>query len=261
MSRIVVITGGSSGIGLAAAQAFAKAGDRVYELSRSGADAESIRHIQADLADEAQIESAFAAIGAEAGRIDILINNAGWGISGPLETTDSAAARQLFDIDFFAAFLCAKYALPWLRQAGSGAKIINISSVAAVFAIPYQSFYSAAKAAVNALTFSLANELRGFDIGVTALMPGDVASNFTANRQKQDDSGLYPAAEGAVAAMERDEKAGMQPEKIAARLLAIAAKPKVKPLYSCGFKYQFFLFLGKILPCDTVNYIVSKMYK
>lgn len=161
MERIVVITGGSSGIGKAIAERFAATGNIVYELSRSGKSTPHIHHITCDLTDSAQIKEAFAELARSVRRIDILINNAGMGVSGATECISEEEARQLMDVDFFAAWLCAKEALPLLRKS-KAAKIINISSVAAVFAIPFQSFYSAAKAAINALSSALAFRAEAF---------------------------------------------------------------------------------------------------
>ena len=186
MQRVVVISGGSSGIGKALTELYIAQGDQVYELSRSGMDRPGLVHLTVDLRQEAQIAAAIERIGREAGRIDLLLNNAGMGVSGALERTESAQARLLFDVDFFAVYLCCKYALPWLRQSTDG-RIITTSSVAAVFSIPYQSFYSAAKAAVNAMTLALANEVRPFGIQVAAFLPGDVRTGFTTARIKDED--------------------------------------------------------------------------
>ena len=261
MKRIVVITGGSSGIGQATAAVFAAAGDTVYELSRSGVSQGNIRHLDCDLTDSAQIAAAFAAISAAEPRIDILINNAGIGVSGATEAISEEEARQLMDVDFFAAWLCAKQALPLLRHSDD-ARIINISSVAAVFAIPFQSFYSAAKAAVNALSSALALELRPFGIQVAALMPGDIKSGFTAARVKNSSGAeLYgPAIAASVAVMERDESQGMPPQRIAGAVFRLCACRRLKTLYTCGAKYKFFLFLGKILPCRLIQLILRLMY-
>jgi len=261
MKKVIVLTGGSSGIGRATAKLLAEAGHQVYELSRSGADGPNIRHLTVDLTEEEQIAAAFQRIGQEAGRIDVLINNAGMGISGPVELTTSSDARYQLDIDFFAAFFCIKYALPWLRQAQQGARIINISSLAGIYAIPYQAFYSVAKFGVNALTLALATELRDFGISVTALMPGDVKTGFTAARRKYGHDGeLYRGVEKSLAGAERDEQTGKPPEVLAARIVQLMNKKKVKPFYSCGFKFQFFIFLGRILPTAVANAIVRNMY-
>lgn len=112
MQRVVVISGGSSGIGKALADLYIEQGDQVYELSRSGTDRPGLTHLTVDLRKETQIAAAMERIGQESGRIDLLLNNAGMGISGALERTESDQARLLFDVDFFAVYLCCKYALP-----------------------------------------------------------------------------------------------------------------------------------------------------
>lgn len=261
MQRVTVISGGSSGIGKALAARFASAGDIVYELSRSGKDGPGVKHITVDLRQEEEIIRAMEQIGREQGRIDLLLNNAGMGISGALEMTESEDARCCFDVDFFGVFLCCKYALPWLRNSQDG-RIISTSSVAAVFAIPYQSFYSAAKAAVNAMSLALANELRPFGIQVAAFMPGDVRTGFTQGRRKNElGEELYgQRIRKAVSNMERDEQKGMSPQRIAEAMYRLSCKRSMKPLKTCGLQYQLFLFLGKILPARLANFVVGKMY-
>ena len=105
MQRVVVISGGSSGIGKALTELYIAQGDQVYELSRSGMDRPGLVHLTVDLRQEAQIAAAIERIGREAGWIDLLLNNAGMGVSGALERTESAQARLLFDVDFFAVYL------------------------------------------------------------------------------------------------------------------------------------------------------------
>lgn len=261
MQRVVVISGGSSGIGKALADLYIEQGDQVYELSRSGTDRPGLTHLTVDLRKETQIAAAMERIGQESGRIDLLLNNAGMGISGALERTESDQARLLFDVDFFAVYLCCKYALPWLRQSTDG-RIINTSSVASVFSIPYQSFYSAAKAAVNGLTLALANEVRPFRIQVAAFLPGDVRTGFTAARLKDEaDDPLYgERMSKAVSTMEKDERNGISPAAIAKAIYRQSRKKHMKPLKSYGLQYQAFLLLGRLLPTRLANYVVGKMY-
>lgn len=259
MRQVAVITGGSSGIGRAACECFAKAGWLVYELSRSGEDREGIVHIGADLRDEESVKAAFSLIAQREGKIDLLINNAGYGISGAAELTEVDTVKQMMDVDFYGVLRCVKYCVPIMRQNGGG-RIINMSSVAAVMPIPFQSFYSCAKSAVNSLTFTLANELKPFGISVCALMPGDVKTGFTDARQKQAGDIYKGVIERSVAVMERDERSGMSPEYIASCLLKIAKKKKVSPLYTGGNKYRVFVFLKRLLSDRLVNYILGKMY-
>mgnify|MGYP000939925263 FL=1 len=152
MTKVAAITGASSGIGRETAKYFQRKGWKVYNLSRRPSGEPGIIHIAADVTDEAEIEKAFALIHAESGGLDLLINNAGFGISGAVEFTELKDAKRQFDVNFFGTLSCIKAALPLLKE--SRGRILCISSAAAVFAIPFQSFYSATKAAINILVSS-----------------------------------------------------------------------------------------------------------
>lgn len=260
MKQIAIITGGSSGIGLAAAQLFAKKGYKVYELSRSGQSTSEIEHIKCDMTDEEQVKSAVKQVLDAEGHIDLLINNAGYGISGAVEFTTTEDAKCQFDVNLFGALNAVKAVLPTMRQQKSG-KIIFTSSVAAVLPIPYQSFYSASKAAINALTLALRNEVAEFGIKVSALMPGDVKTGFTAARNKNNSAqNIYTKQAKAVSAMEKDEQNGMTTNQIAQKLLSIARKNNPAPLYTTGLQYHLFVLLEKLLPKRFSNWVVGKIY-
>ena len=259
-TKVLVLTGGSSGIGLATVKLFASKGYTVYELSRSGKSFDKVKHIDCDVTKEETVKSAINQVIAEQGRIDVLINNAGFGISGPIEFTETEDAKKQFDVNFFGALNVVKAVVPFMREAKAG-RIIFVSSVAAVFSIPFQSFYSAAKAAMNSLALSLANELRPFNVSVCSLMPGDVSTGFTKNRVKSiKGSDVYARLEKSVKTMEHDEINGMSPDKMAKKLLKISRKSRVKPLYVGGGKYKFFCFLAKIFPTRFFNWVVGKLY-
>lgn len=261
--KTVIVTGASRGIGLETAKLFSEKGYRVYALSRSGRceDSENIIPIQCDVTDEEEIRSVFRRIYEESGRIDVLVNNAGFGISGAVEFTDEKQAKKQFEVNFFGCFLCCKSVADYMRKNGGG-RIINISSLAAELSIPFQAFYSASKAAVNSLTLALANELRPFQISVCALMPGDVQTGFTDAREKQEETGGVYAdtIKKSVATMEKDERNGMPAKKIAEAVVALAEKKKVKPLSTKGAKYKLFASLAKLLPASAVNRIVGMLY-
>lgn len=261
MGHVVVITGGSSGIGKATAALFAQKGHTVYELSRTGKSENGVTHITADITKSEEIQAAFAEVFSREGRLDLLINNAGMGISGAVEFTELEQARRIFDVNFFGTFLSCREALPYLRQT-EGARIINLSSVAAPIAIPFQAFYSATKAAVNSMSLALANEVRPFGIRVSALMPGDVHTGFTSAREKSEAGAEHYGGviHKAVSAMEKDELSGMSPEYIAGILYKISQKSRPKALYTAGLKYKFFVFLIKIMPANLVNRLVGKLY-
>ena len=183
MNKTAIVTGGTSGIGKAAALALKNDGWTVYELSRRLTGTEGINHITADITDESGVAAAVEQVVSAEGHIDLVVNNAGFGISGAVEFTDTEDAKRLFDTDFFGMVRINRLIIPIMRKQGGG-KIINISSVAAPIPIPFQTYYSAAKAAVNSYTMALANEVRPFKIGVCAVQPGDIKTGFTSARQK-----------------------------------------------------------------------------
>lgn len=261
MAGVAVVTGGSSGIGRATARLLREAGYTVYELSRSGGGDAGIGHIACDITDEAQVQAAFARVFEESGRLDLLVNNAGMGISGAVEMTALADARRIFDVNFFGMFCATKTAIPYMRQSGGG-RIVSVSSVAAIAAIPFQAFYSATKAGVSTLTLALRNELKPFGITLSAVLPGDVNTGFTDARMKNETGeAVYGAViRKAVAAMEKDERGGMRPEDVARLIVRVAQKKRPKAWYIAGGKYKFFGFLIKILPVTWANAIIGAMY-
>ena len=137
MNRVAIVTGGTSGIGLATAKALRDAGVKVYVLSRHASSLEGLCHIVADVSDEESVAAAIHEVHAREGRLDILVNNAGFGISGAAEFTQSADARRLLDVNLFGMVSATKAALPLMRVQGGG-RIVNVSSVAAPLAIPFQ---------------------------------------------------------------------------------------------------------------------------
>ena len=279
----LLITGASSGIGKAAAALFAERGYQVFDLSRRGT-------IPCDVTDEASVQRAVAEVMRRTDHIDVLILNAGFGISGPAECTPMEDVRRQMDVNFTGAVAVVQQVLPYMRRRRKG-RIIFTSSVAAILPIPYQSFYSASKAAINAFALALQNEVRDYGICVSVLMPGDVRTGFTAARkrvqQPTGDAGVshavmevcspstttkmfpsykeeseiaYPHAEHAVVAMERDEQRGLSPQAMARCLYRIATARHPRPQYIGGAEYRLFAFLHWLLPQRLVNYIVGRIY-
>lgn len=262
MDKVAVVTGASSGIGRETALLLSQKGYRVYDFSRHGASEGAVRHLTVDITDENQVKEAFAELFSETGRLDLLVNNAGMGISGAIEFTEVEEAKNILDVNFFGTFICVKEGLKYLRQSPD-AQIINVSSAAAIFAIPYQSFYSASKSAQNALTLALASELRPFDIRVNAVMPGDVHTGFTAARRKNEAGQEFygQSIHGAVAVMEKDETTGMHPQKIAQAIYKVSRKKCTGKLFTVGGKYKVAVFLTRFLPGGLVNKLVANMYR
>lgn len=259
--RVVLLTGGSSGIGLHTALALTEKGCRVYELSRRDGSRPEIHHLRCDITDEAAVQTAVREILDREGRIDIVVNNAGFGISGAVEYTRTQDAQRLFDVDFFGMVRVNRAVLPYMRQMGGG-RIVNLSSVAALAPIPFQTYYSAAKAAVNSYTMALANEVRPFGISVCAIQPGDIATGFTAAREKSPEGDeIYGGRIGrSVARMERDEQGGMTPEAAGVFVAGVALRRHVRPLYILGPTYRLAGVLLKLLPAALANRLLGMLY-
>ena len=261
MEKVVIVTGGTSGIGLNTARILAEKGCRVYEFSRRDTGVyPKVTHVQADVTDEAQVDAAVGTVLDREGHIDVVVNNAGFGISGAIEFTDTAEAQKQFDVNFFGMVRVNHAVLPIMRKQGYG-RIINMSSVAAPIAIPFQAYYSASKAAVRTYTMALQSEVKPYGIEVCAIMPGDVATGFTAARKKSEEgSDAYGHIRQAVATMEKDEQGGMSPRKMAKDLYYIATRRCPAPQYIGGFQYQVLCFLDRLLPKRLVNWIVAQVY-
>lgn len=257
----VLITGASSGIGRATAKLFAGRGCRVYDLSRHSANDPGVTHIDADVTKPATLQAAVEQISAEAGAIDLLVCCAGMGVSGAVEFIPEADMRRQFEVNLYGTVNAVRAALPTMRRAGAG-RIICVSSVAAVYAIPFQAYYSASKAAVNAFTDALRSEIKPFGISVCAVMPGDIATGFTDAREKTvAGEDVYRNAASAVAKMENDERGGMPPEAVAALIGKLADKQRVAPLYTVGVSYKALVFLKRLFPAAFASKIVGDMYR
>ena len=261
MNEVVIITGGTSGIGLATAKLLRGKGCKVYDFSRRP-HADTPDHLSVDVTDENAVRAAVAAVIAREGRIDVLINNAGFGISGAVEFTSSEDAHRLMEVNLFGMDNMIRAVLPHMRAAGRG-RIVNLSSVAGVFAIPFQAWYSASKAAVRAMSLALANEVAPYGVQVACVLPGDIHTGFTAAREKSDagDDAYGGRIARSVAKMERDEVNGMSPETAARTVARVATKKGgVKPCYTIGMSYRCLVFLDRLLPGGVVRRLLYLLY-
>jgi NAD(P)-dependent dehydrogenase (short-subunit alcohol dehydrogenase family) len=168
---VVLVTGGSSGIGLATVRRLAAAGDRVYSVARRPSPVPGATSVELDL----QAPGAAAAVVAEvvdgAGRIDALVNNAGRGLLRPMEEVPDDEAAAVFDVNVLAPLRLARAALPHMRRAGGG-RIVNVTSANDVLPAPFSGHYSASKAALASASAVLDAEVRPFGVSVTVVAPG-----------------------------------------------------------------------------------------
>ncbi len=259
MSKVVLLTGGSKGIGYAAAKSFAEKGCKIYEISRRDIHNPGVTHITGDVTDEPAVEAAVAGIIEREGKIDILVCNAGTVLSGAVEFMEQREIKKLMDLNFFGMVNAVRAVLPHMREAGIG-RIVCLSSMAAPFPIPFQAYYSASKAAVSAFTVALHNEVKPFGISVCAILPGDTKTE-PVRYKFHDGDDVYGGRIGrSVGVMERDENNGMNPETVGNRISAIALKQRVKPYYAIGFMSKLEMFIKRIVPASFVRRIVGMMY-
>ena len=208
MNRVVVITGVSSGIGLQLAKKFIESGDKVYGLSRHEFELEGLNHIVCDVSFSDECENAIEKIVELEGKIDLLINNAGMGIAGSVENTSEKDAKRIFDVNFFGTFYMCKHALKYLRE--SKGRIVNISSVASKLSIPYQAFYSASKASIDAISAGIRAEAKQFGVKVITILPGDTKTGFTVARVKHDDGVMIKTLKNPLKEWKKTSKTACQ---------------------------------------------------
>lgn len=213
---VCLVTGASSGIGRACADRLAAAGWTVVGASRRPPADVAWHPLAMDV--DAGVSDAIAPVIDQHGRIDALVTAAGFGLSGPVETTPLEQARAQMETNFWGTVRVVREVVPHMRRTGGG-RIVLIGSLAGLIGLPFQAYYSASKYALEGFGEALAYEVEPFGIAVTLVEPGNAVSDFTANRRRCDpepDSPYAAANDRAVATMERDERAGIPADKVAA---------------------------------------------
>ena len=179
-ARNILLTGASAGIGRQTAIALIRAGHQVWGTARSIerlTDIDGLRRLELDLSQDASIDRAMAQGEEESGGFDVVINNAGYGIWCPLETMSPEQERDQFQVMVFGPLRIIRGALPGMRERGQGL-VINVTSLAAQFAVPFLGTYSACKAALASASWSLQMELKGSPIRIVDIQPGDILTQF-----------------------------------------------------------------------------------
>ena len=258
--RVVLVTGASSGIGQACAAYLAERGFRVYGTSRrSAASTSAVTMLTADVTDDTSVEQAVATVLAREGQLDIVVNNAGMGIAGPVEDTTIEEAKRQLDVNFFGAFRVCRAVLPAMRSRRTG-YIVNIGSIGGLIAIPYQGMYSASKFALEGLSESLRMEVRPFGIRVVLIEPGDHRTGITQNRHVTK-STYGQSFEAALARTAHDEQSGPGPEQIARLLHKILNQRNPRMRHPIGPAPQrAAVWLKRLFPNSLVEYGVRRYF-
>ena len=266
MKKVVFITGASSGIGKAIGEFLHHKDFKVYGTSRNPEKIENSLFplVKLDVRDVNSIQLAVAEILTKEARIDVVINNAGVGITGPLEEIPTQEIKNNFETNLFGPIEVMKVVLPQMRTQKSGL-IINITSIAGYMGLPFRSVYSASKGALELITEALNMEVKQFGIHITNVAPGDFATNIAAGRYhaplvKGSD---YEKSYGTtLSMMDNHVDSGSNPNEMAEAILKVinASKPKIH--YKVGaFMQKFSIVLKRILPDTVYEKILMNHYK
>ncbi len=221
--RVAMVTGASSGIGDAVVRRLAAAGFRVFGASRRApADLGSgIEHIVVDVDDDSSVRDGVAGVLRDAGRIDLLVNGAGYLCAGAVEEISIADAKAQFETNYFGVLRMTSAVLPGMRARRRG-HIITVSSLAGLVPVPYWGQYNASKFAVEGLMETLRHEVRPFGIQVALVEPGNIKTPFYARPQAAGMDAYAGSRGRAFAAMAKFERNAPGPEIVAAKVAAIA---------------------------------------
>ncbi|MCB0458878.1 MAG: SDR family oxidoreductase [Flavobacteriaceae bacterium] len=266
MKKVVLVTGASSGIGKSIASYLVTKGFMVYGTSRNPKETvvEGIKMLSLDVTDTNSIEQAIKAVISIEGRIDILINNAGMGITGPIEDTPTDEMRGVFNTNFFGAIDVMKAVLPHMRKQKSGL-IINVTSIAGYMGLPFRGVYSATKGALELITEALRMEIKSFGIEVVNVAPGDFATNIAAGRYHTpvfENSPYKEKYAENLALMDTHVTSGKDPNVMADAVYKIIQTNKPKVHYKVGgFMEKFSIVLKRILPDKVYEKLLMNHYK
>lgn len=266
MSKVVLITGGSSGIGKSIGEFLQQKSMIVYGTSRNP---EKITDslfplVELDVRDENSIGKAVAEVIKKAGRIDVLINNAGVGITGPIEEIPIQEMKNHFDTNFYGPIAVMQAVLPQMRSQKSGL-IINITSIAGYMGLPFRGIYSASKGALELVTEALRMETKSFGIHITNVAPGDFATNIAAGRYHAPviKGSVYEKAYGNILQeMNSHVACGDNPVLMGEAIFKIIATENPKIHYKVGaFMQKFSIVLKRILPDKVYEKMLMRHYK
>jgi NAD(P)-dependent dehydrogenase (short-subunit alcohol dehydrogenase family) len=255
--QVALVTGASSGIGKAIAERLAEAGYTVYGTSRRGATAgtKSIQMLSLDVTSDASVDAAVNALLQSEGRIDLLVNNAGFGVApAGAEESTMEQARAIFDTNFFGVVRMTRAVVPQMRRQGAG-RVINIGSVVGFLPAPYMALYAATKHALEGYSESLDHEVRTGGIRVSVIEPAYTKTAFDANLLEPDATlDEYREARAAVARQMRVLlETGDDPKVVADVVLkaASAAHPKLR--YTAGGLANRLRLLRRFAPAGAVD--------
>lgn len=269
--KVVLLTGGSSGIGWEVARQLMNRGVRVYSASRRLGEAMKasqgegeIIPVQLDVNNEEETARTIERILQESGHLDAIICNAGNGIAGAVEDTSPEEVKYQFETNFFGTVKTIQACLPVFRKQGYG-KIMSTSSVAAIVPIPYQAFYSAGKSALLTFMQALSMEVKQFGIQCCTVLPGDTKTEFTSarkytNASQHSESSYATCMKKSVDKMIRDEENGMKASFVAREMVKQIMCRRMNSIVIPGMQYKLICSLFHLFPVRCRLWIVRQLY-
>ncbi|MFD1987157.1 oxidoreductase [Mesorhizobium newzealandense] len=258
---VALVTGASSGIGRATANTLRNAGFDVFGTSRrtTSKQSDGVTMLTCDVTDDASVAKMVDDVLAKAGRIDLLVNNAGMGLFGGAEESSTAQAQALFDVNVFGVLRVTNAVLPTMRRQGKG-RIVNLSSVQGFIPAPYFALYSSTKHAVEGYSESLDHELRPFGIRVSLVEPAYTRTSFEDNLAAPDQLlDIYDSARaGMTMTVRKSMEKGDAPEVVAKTILAAAIDPAPKKRYAAGKMARQVSLLRRFVPASTFDKSLRK---
>lgn len=261
--KIVLVTGASSGIGNAIALHLHEQGYRVFGTSRNPDKTSApFEMLPLEVRDVQSISTCVQQVLAQAGRLDVLINNAGAGITGPFEEVPQEEVQKQFETNLFGPMALCREVLPQMRLQQSGL-IINITSIAGYMGLPFRGWYSASKGALELCTEALSMELKPFGIRVVSVAPGDFATNIAGGRyHAPTEKSAYRAYGPSLDLMNAHVNQAANPQIMAKAICRIIESPHPKLHYRIGaFLQKFSIVLKKMLPDRHYEKMLCKHYK
>lgn len=259
--KVALVTGASSGIGLVTARALVKSGYRVFGTSRKFvANPPSITMLICDVTDDASVQALVAEIVRQAGRIDLVVNNAGIGLIGGAEESSIAQAQRLFDVNVFGVARVINAVLPIMRAQKAG-RIVNMSSILGLIPSPFNAFYASTKHAIEGYSESVDHEVRSFGVRVVLVEPGVTRTAFEENLTRADQ--LLPIYAEQRARSETLMRtwvdAGDDPQVVADMVVKAATANAPKLRYSAGKQSRQARMLRRFLPESMVDKAFRKI--
>lgn len=258
---VAVVIGASSGIGEEIALGLLTKGYAVVNISRGLCVNERVKNITADIAQGEELERAIRSVGDEHKRLAVLVYSAGCSMAAPVEYAKEADVRYLFEVNYFGALRAVKSVLPYMKRGGG--KIFLIGSMASSYAIPFDSFYSSSKAALDMLVKGARTELKRYHITLTSVQPGGTSTAFTFKRKVYPDeaNGEYcKQVHKAVAALANIEQGGMSAREVAEEVLKEIMRDNPSVTLATGNKNKMYSVANRILPEKITEYLNEKKY-